>query len=78
MVTTIVIVVALTIGLAYLGLVLWLRSRGEREVALEREGSRAREAAAVLAYDPDGDQRLRSTAPARPRGVAPHSRPDRP
>ena len=44
--TIIVIIGALAISLAYLGFVLWLRGRGEREVALERESSRAREAAA--------------------------------
>ena len=45
--TIIVIIGALAISLAYLGFVLWLRGRGEREVALEREASRAREAAAA-------------------------------
>ena len=76
--TIIVMIVALAIGLAYLGLVLLLRSRGERDVALEQEGIRAREAAAVLAYDPDGDRRVRGTTTARPRDLAPRSRPDRP
>jgi hypothetical protein len=45
--TIIVIIGALAISLAYLGFVLWLRGRGEREVALEREASGARESAAA-------------------------------